>query len=178
MRRRSGSFPSLAFLDIPLKATPSPASTSSSETSLSSSSSPVTPISEWSYASLSHPDWPKSDTLFSPPSSRLSTATKTSSVIGSQASCYISDEDLLDLAQLPLYNDIRIPEHFAIYGYRSATGNTEETKSRDLPPVGLVQSLPASRKGVPSGGKKRRRSSPLKRRKMVLGMSPIPELSE
>ncbi|KAL9125587.1 MAG: hypothetical protein Q9217_005227 [Psora testacea] len=45
-------------MDVQLKTTPSPPSTSSSDIALSPTSSPVPPIADSSYASLSHPDWP------------------------------------------------------------------------------------------------------------------------
>ncbi|KAL9096803.1 MAG: hypothetical protein Q9163_006406 [Psora crenata] len=161
-------------MDIPLKATPSPPSATSSNNTLSPTSSPVAPIADPSYASLSHPDWPKSDTLSSATTSPLSTRARTSCVNGGQASCYISDEDLIDLEQLPLYNDIRVPEHFAAYGYGHRTTKVEENRSRDLPPVRLQQVLPPTRRTTSAAGK-RKRTVPSKKTKLVLGMSPIPE---
>ena len=104
----------------------------------------------------------------------------TSSVGGSQASCYISDEDLLDLAQLPLYNDIRVPEHFGVYAYGYPTTLSEKAKSLDLPPMGLVQSLPTAKRMTPGKGKRkrRRRSSPLEAGRLACGMTPILEVGE
>ena len=194
-RRRTGSFPSLAFSaawDIPLKATPSPPSTSSSTTSSASDicltpseSSPhsIPRMADSSYASLSHPDWPKSDTLSPVSSSSCLTSPKVnvSAISGSQASCYISDEDLLDLAQLPLYNDIRVPDQYAMYGYAGGLVARAE-EPREAPPMQVLGSHAhvgtSSIKKPVMPGKKRRRSSPLKRKRLVLGMSPIPELGE
>ena len=140
-------------------------------------------MADSSYASLSHPDWPKSDTL-SPVSSSSCLASpkvNVSAISGSQASCYISDEDLLDLAQLPLYNDIRVPDQYAMYGYGGAPAARAE-ELRVAPPMQVLGSHAhvgtSSMKKPVMLGKKRRRSSPLKRKRLVLGMSPIPELGE
>lgn len=140
-------------------------------------------MADSSYASLSHPDWPKSETLSPVSSSSSVTSPKVnvSAISGSQASCYISDEDLLDLAQLPLYNDIRVPDHYAMYGYGGGPVARVE-QLREAPPMQVLGSQAhvgaSSIKKPVMPGKKRRRSTPLKRKRLVLGMSPIPELGE
>lgn len=170
------TFPSLAFADamsIPFKSPLLPPSTTSSDFSLSSLSSasttstsssdscysPATPppsLSSSSFASCAYPDWPKRDIL-----------TPLSSFCGRQASSHISDGDLLDLEQLSLSHETRI------LAENTACIPWEATKQ---PPV-IMQSSPVMEKARPIP-KKRRRSSPLNRKKMVTGMSPIPEAPE
>lgn len=170
------TFPSLAFADamsIPSKSPLSPPSTTSCDFSLSSlssasttstsssdsCSSPATPppsLSSSSFASCAYPDWPKRDILI-----------PLSSFCGRQASSHISDEDLLDLEQLSLAQDTRmLAENTSCIPW-------EATKQ---PPV-VLQSSPVTEKARPIP-KRRRRSSPLNRKKMVTGMSPIPEAPE
>jgi len=90
--------------------------------------------------------------------------TPLSSFCGSQASSHISDEDLLDLEQVYLCDDVRIPAE------KTAGISWEATKQ---PPL-ISHSIPVQQKERPIP-KRRRRSSPLNRRKMVAGMSPIAE---
>ena len=179
-------FPSLAFssspMDIPLKATPSPPSTTSSTSSDSDylfpsnpsslSSSPASTVSSSSFTSLSHPDWPRTETLS--PSSHPSCSTP-----GGQASCYISDEDLLDLAQLPLWNDIRIPEHFASYGYGGNPALTAEAYSdtKELPPATISSQVQRPKKQMKPNGGRRRRSKEMRRKPLGI-MTPISESGE
>ena len=129
-------------------------STTSSELSLSSLSTSSS-LSSPSFASCAYPDWPKRDIL-----------SPISSTSGNQASSYISDEDLLDLAQLDLCNNRRVP-----------AGREEISWELTKQPPLVLHSLPVSQ-GASASPKRRRRSSPLKRRKMVRGMSPIAEAPE
>ena len=162
-RRR---FPSLAFADAitsSLKSPISQPSTTSSSPELSSS--PVTPpcsFSNPSFASCAYPNWPQRNIL----------SPSASSNCGSQANSYISDDDLLDLADLELIGDMRIPPNM-----RTDLISWEQTRQ---PPV-VLHSMPsvlaAARKAQPTL-KRRRRSSPLKRKKIVVGMSPIAEAPE
>lgn len=121
-------------------------------------------ISDSSFGSCAYPDWPKRDELSPTANAGLSP--------GSQASSYITDEDLLDLEQLPLFNDIRIPAQYPGYAIDLADFSLQALK----PPV-ILQTLPAPNIAPPIP-KRRRRSSPLKKRKMILGMSPIAEGAE
>ena len=155
-RRR---FPSLAFadaIDIPFKSPISQPSTTLSSPNLSLS--PLTPPSSFGspgFASCAYPDWPQRDILFP----------NDSSYCGSQGNSYISDDDLLDLAELELVGGMRVPR-------------TEISWEQTRQPPLVLHALPAvARKAQPTP-KKRRRSSPLKRKKMVLGMSPIAEAPE
>ena len=158
-RRR---FPSLAFADainIPFKSPISPPSTTSSSPNLSLS--PATPPSSFgspAFASCAYPDWPQRDNL----------SPADSSYCGSQANSYISDDDLLDLAELELVDGMRI----------APAMHTEISWEQTRQPPLVLHSLPAvARKAQPTP-KKRRRSSPLKRKKIVMGMSPIAEAPE
>ncbi|KAL9072916.1 MAG: hypothetical protein Q9161_003287 [Pseudevernia consocians] len=162
-RRR---FPSLAFADainIPFKSPISQPSTTSSSSNLSLS--PITPpfsFSNSSFASCAYPDWPQRDIL----------SPNASSYCGSPANSYISDDDLLDLEELELVGGMRIPSDM-----RTEFISWEQTRQ---PPL-VLQSMPSvpvlARKAQPTP-KRRRRSSPLKRKKVVLGMSPIAEAPE
>ena len=152
-------FPSLAFpdaIDIPFKSPISQPSTTLSSPNLSLS--PLTPPSSFGspgFASCAYPDWPQRDILFP----------NDSSYCGSQGNSYISDDDLLDLAELDLVGGMRVPR-------------TEISWEQTRQPPLVLNALPAvARKAQPTP-KKRRRSSPLKRKKMVLGMSPIAEAPE
>lgn len=166
-------FPSLAFagaMSIPFKSPISPPSTASSDFNLSPVSAASTTSSDFSlfsttppssayspsFASTAYPDWPKRDIL-----------SPLSSFCGSQASSHISDEDLLDLAQLDLCEDVAMP------GEKTAGISWEATKQ---PPL-VLQSVPVQQQMRPIS-KRRRRSSPLNKRKMVAGMSPIAEGAE
>lgn len=158
-RRR---FPSLAFADainIPFKSPISQPSTTSSSPNLSLS--PMTPPSSFgspAFASCAYPDWPQ----------RANLSLNNSSYCGSQANSYISDDDLLDLEELELIGGMRVAPAVR------AEISWEQTRQ---PPL-VLHSLPAvARKAQPTP-KKRRRSSPLKRKKIVLGMSPIAEAPE
>ena len=157
-------FPSLALgaMGLALKSGLSPPSTTSSDYSLSLATS-ASSLTSTSFASCAYPDWPKSNDL-SPASS---------STCGNQASSYISDDELLDLAQLDLYNNFRIPEGALPYQRQEEEISWESTKQ---PPL-VLQSMPSPQKTLPVS-KRRRRSSPFKRRKMVQGMSPIAEAPE
>ena len=188
--KRTVSYPSLAFsgsyaMDIPLKATPSPPSTSSSTSSDSNyafpsassslSSSPASSTSTSSFTSVSHPDWPQSDTLSSP-SSASAQAASCSANAGSQVSCRITDEDLEDLASLPLWNGIRVPEYYTGNGY----GNPQLTaaayaEERELPPTSLPSKPKKQMKSA--GGGRRRRSKEMKRKPLGI-MTPISESGE
>lgn len=162
-RRR---IPSLAFADainIPFKSPISQPSTTSSSPEFSLS--PITPPSSYSNpssASCAYPDWPQRDIL----------SPNTSSYCGSPPNSYISDDDLLDLAELELIGGMRIPSDM-----RTEFISWEQTRQ---PPL-VLHSLPSvpvvTRKAQPTL-KRRRRSSPLKRKKVVLGMSPIAEAPE
>ena len=157
-RRR---FPSLAFADainIPFKSPISQPSTTSSSPNLSLS--PMTPPSFGSpaFASCAYPDWPQRDNL----------SPNDSSYCGSQANSYISDDDLLDLAELELIGGMRIPPAMR------TDISWEQTRQ---PPL-VLHSLPGVTKKAQPAPKRRRRSSPLKRKKIVLGMSPIAEAPE
>ncbi|KAF6236220.1 hypothetical protein HO173_005850 [Letharia columbiana] len=156
-------FPSLAFADainIPFKSPISQPSTTSSSPEFSPS--PITPPSSFSspaFASCAYPDWPQRDIL----------SPKTTSNCGSQANSYISDDDLLDLAELELIGGMRIPSDM-----RTEFIPWEQTRQ---PPL-VLQSLPMVKRKAQPAPKRRRRSSPLKRKKVVLGMSPIAEAPE
>ncbi|CAF9926045.1 hypothetical protein IMSHALPRED_006854 [Imshaugia aleurites] len=154
--------PSLAFADainIPFKSLISPPSTTLC--SCDFSLSPITPPSSFgspAFASCAYPDWPQRDIL----------APNVPSYGGSKANSYISDDDLLDLAELELVGGMRIPTDM-----RAEFISWEQTRQ---PPL-VLQSLPVvTRRVQPTP--KRRRSSPLKRKKIVLGMSPIAEAPE
>ena len=168
-------YPSRALsgaINVPFKSSVSPPSTTStplemspvSSTSTSSSSSstsystPPSPSSGKSFASTAYPDWPKRNIL-----------TPLASFCGSQASSYISDEDLLDMERLELCGDIRVPAE------KVAGISWEATKQAPV----VLQSIPTYQpKGRPIP-KRRRRSSPLNRKKMTtVGMSPIAEAPE
>ncbi|CAF9933191.1 MAG: hypothetical protein ALECFALPRED_005499 [Alectoria fallacina] len=162
-RRR---LPSLAFADaisIPFKSQLSQPSTTSFSPDFSLS--PITPpssISSPAFASCAYPDWPQRDIL----------SPNASPYRGSTANSYISDDDLLDLAELELVGGMRIPSDL-----RTQFISWEQTRQ---PPL-VLQSLPSlpvvTRKARPTP-RRRRRSSPLKRRKVVVGMSPIAEAPE
>ncbi|CAD6569704.1 MAG: hypothetical protein ASARMPRED_003112 [Alectoria sarmentosa] len=98
-RRR---FPSLAFADaisIPFKSPLSQPSTTSISPDFSLS--PITPPSSFSspaFASCAYPDWPQRDIL----------SPNASPYCGSTANSYISDDDLLDLAELELAAATRV----------------------------------------------------------------------
>ena len=194
----------------------SPATPGSSNSPISPSellsSSPIAPFSSaasYSYASCAFPDWPKCDTLSPTPSCSPvdSALSNTSSVktdpafsclaASQQANSFISDEDLLDLATLPLYNNIRIPVEMLVAktpeSYADRVEERRKRKARGPQPI-----LPAEHKSSGKSGKqselavqqskdtnivvasmtrRRRRSSPLKRKKVFLGMSPIAEVA-
>ena len=164
-------YPSVAFsgvMNVPFKSPISPPSTTStpyqmspvSSTSSSSSSSsiasasPRSSVSGKSFASTAYPDWPKREIL-----------SPLASFCGSQASSHISDEDLLDLEHLELCDDFRIPAE------KTAGISWEATKQ---PPVVLQSAYTQQPKSRPSS-KRRRRSSPLNKKKATLGMTPIAE---
>ncbi|KAL2055689.1 hypothetical protein ABVK25_003933 [Lepraria finkii] len=141
----------------------SPVSPTSSTSSTSSdlSISPITPpssLSTSSYLNCATPDWPQRTLL-----------TPLASFCGSAANSYIPDEDLLDLSLDDLRNDTSVPT------YVEPEISWEETKQ---PPL-VLQSMPmVARRGAPPAPKRRRRTSPLARRKMTLAMSPIAESPE
>ena len=85
----------------------------------------------------------------------------------SQANSYISDDDLLDLADLELIGDMRIPPNM-----RTEFISWEQTRQ---PPV-VLQSLPS----VPEVAARKAQPTPKgrRRRKVVMGMSPIAEAPE
>lgn len=149
--------PQFAFMNpsgIPPKSLPSQPSTTSSNFSLSPST-PLFPNCNVS-ATCAYPSWPNRDFL-SPTSSPKSSYTNPHCM----GSSYVSDEDLLDLAQLDLYGDSRIP---------TVEIPWEATRQ---PPV-VIPSPPMQARPA----KKRRRSSPLKRSRPVKGLSPITEGTE
>lgn len=155
-------FPSLAFadaIDIPYKSPVSEPSTTSSYSHLSLS--PIMPPSSLSgpaFASCAYPHWPQRDTL----------SLNSRSYAGTQPNSRIPDEDLLDLAELELIDGMRI----------APAMRTEISWEQTRQPPLVLQSLPSVAKKAQPMLKKRRRSSPLKRKKMVLGMSPIAEAPE
>ena len=158
-------FPSLAFvgaIDIPFKSPVSKPSTTSTTSPYSNLSlSPITPPSSLSgpaFASCAYPSWPQRDNL----------SLNSPSYCGAQANSHISDDDLLDLAELELIDGMRIAP-----GMRTEI-SWEQTRQ---PPL-VLHSLPSVAKKAQPIPKKRRRSTPLKRKKMVLGMSPIAEAPE
>ena len=188
------AFPSLAFagaMTIPLKSPPSPPSTtvSPSDFSIKSPSRSMSPVSTAAYASCAFPSWPKSDIL-SPTASLTCSPASSSPYLGGaytgcQASSYITDEDLLDLATLPLYNNIRIPPELLIAAtpaHEVVFSEKRRPRSRRviLPEAVQLQSslLEVSAEPSTTSLKRRRRSSPLKRRKLVLGLSPVVEDAE
>ncbi|MCJ1266975.1 hypothetical protein MMC22_006860 [Lobaria immixta] len=158
--------PQSAFVNpmsIPLKSTLSPPSTTSNFSL--SPATPIFPICSPS-ATCAYPSWPNRDFL--------SSTTPTASPYGSgngSASSYVSDDDLLDLASLDLYGDSRVPAGMlAGLNQPIAAISWEATKQPPVrlpsPPLQKVQ------------GKKRRRGSPLKRKRPVTGLSPITEAPE
>ncbi|MCJ1463439.1 hypothetical protein MMC07_002046 [Pseudocyphellaria aurata] len=151
-------------MSIPLKSTLSPPSTTSSTFSLSPAT-PIFPVCSPS-ATCAYPSWPNRDFL-------SSTASNASPYGGGNwsASSYVSDDDLLDLAELELYGDSRVPAGM-VAGLNQLTAviSWEATKQ---PPVRLPS--PPLQKVQP---KRRRRGSPLKRKRPVAGLSPITEAPE
>ena len=144
-------------ISIPLKSLPSPPRTTSSRFSLS----PASPTSSTCKpsASCAFPSWPNRDVLFCPQN-----AFPTSPYNGASGpmSSYISDDDLLNLAELDLVENQRV--------LPPATVEIPWEATRQ-PPV-VVQA--ASIRRGPSTGK-RRRSSPRKQSRPVREMSIIVE---
>ena len=137
----------------------SPVSTVSSSSS-QYSFSPITPptsLSTSSFANCATPDWPNRNIL-----------APLGSYCGSQASLYISDEDFLDLDLQHLRTDSSVST------YMEPEISWEQTKQ---PPV-VMQALPQVAKKAAPVGQRRRRSSPLKKKKVALAMSPITEAQE
>ena len=151
-------------ISIPLKSVISPPSTApySGYFSLSPPTPPET-ISDTS-SSFGYPSWPTGPTLSGASPTCMSANPQ-------QKSSYISDEDLLDLEDLELRDNVRIP---AVGVNRLGEGQISWSATRQ-PPV-VLSSFPVA---PPTGaGKKRRKSSPLKRKRLVRGMSPIAEGQE
>ena len=134
----------------------SPVSSSSSQYSFS----PITPpssLSTSSFANCATPDWPNRDIL-----------APLGSYCGSHASLHIADEDFLDLDLQHLRTDSSVST------YEEPEISWEQTKQ---PPV-VLQAMPQVAKKPAPVGQRRRRSSPLKKKKVALAMSPITEAPE
>ncbi|KAL2044183.1 hypothetical protein N7G274_002888 [Stereocaulon virgatum] len=132
----------------------SSASSTSSDLSLSPIISPSS-LSTSSYLNCATPDWPQRTLL-----------TPLSSFCGSAANSYISDEDLMDLSLDDLCNDTSVQTCI------EPEISWEQTKQ---PPL-VLQSMPTvARRAPPPAPKRRRKTSPLARRKVTLAMSPIAE---
>ncbi|MCJ1278108.1 hypothetical protein MMC21_005922 [Puttea exsequens] len=149
--------------DMALSPVSSRSSTSSSSSGLSLSPDDVSPktppssLSSESFASCSHPSWPKRTIL-----------TPLSSFCGSQASSYISDEDLLALDEREL--------RAAADGVRVIDEEPEISweATRQAPLV--LQTLTfAQKRAAPRAQKRGRKSQVLKRSKMQSGLSPVLE---
>lgn len=152
-------------ISIPSKSLLSPPSTNSSNYSPSPSTliSPVCCPS----AICAFPSWPNRDYL-SPPLSSLAPSYSGSKTSGA-ASSFISDEDLLDLAELELYNGSRVPVGMLPDGW-NALNNEISWEATRQPPV-VVASPPQKA----SCAKGRRRSSPLKQKRPAKKLSTIKE---
>ncbi|KAI4181289.1 MAG: hypothetical protein L6R41_006704 [Letrouitia leprolyta] len=163
-RSLSPSPPSLSYssafanpIKIPLKSCLSPPSTTSSDFSSSPLTPPTPPSSSVSPQTVicAYPSWPAGDFLSSQPS----TFSHVTDSRGTQPSSRISDDDLLGLEELELFDGVRVPT--------SSTISWEATKQ---PPV-IIRS---TSKRPSAGGKKRRTSAPYRKRSMK-AMSPILE---
>lgn len=156
-------------VQINSKSTLSPPSTTSSPFSISPAS-PIFPISS-SSAICAYPSWPARDSL-SP------TSTPAKSCGGSNqtycGSSYISDDDLLDLEELDLYDGSRVPVGMFPRGFNGLLTNEISWEATRQPPVVLTSPLVQK----PQDPKKRRRGSPLKQKRQSKKLSPIKEGQE
>ncbi|KAL8898108.1 MAG: hypothetical protein Q9207_006869 [Kuettlingeria erythrocarpa] len=160
------SSPSSSFANpirIPLKSCLSPPSTSSLDLSLSPMTPPSSSVSPQTVI-CAYPSWPAGDFLSSQPS----TFSHITDSRGSAPSLRISDEDLLDLEELDLCGDMRVPKGTSL---PAPAISWEATRQ---PPV-VVRETP---KQSNMGGKKRRKTSAAFRRRSMKAMSPIPEAPE
>ncbi|KAL8758059.1 MAG: hypothetical protein Q9184_004039 [Pyrenodesmia sp. 2 TL-2023] len=148
---------------IPLKSCLSPPSTSSSDLSLSPITPPSSSVSPQTVI-CAYPSWPAGDFLSSQPS----TFSHMTDGRGNAPSLRISDEDLLDLEELDLCGDMRVPKGTL---QPAPAISWEATKQ---PPL-VVHSIP---KRPSMGGKKRSKTSAPFRRRSMKAMSPIPEAPE
>lgn len=162
-RSLSPSPPSLSYtggfanpIKIPLKSCLSPPSTTSSDLSFSPLTPPSASVSPQTVI-CAYPSWPAGDFLSAQPS----TFSHVTDNRGTQPSSRISDDDLLGLEELELFDGVRVPKTL------SSTISWEATKQ---PPV-VIRSTP---KRPSTGGKRRRPSAPYRKRSMK-AMSPILE---
>ncbi|MCJ1342534.1 hypothetical protein MMC31_000720 [Peltigera leucophlebia] len=155
-------------IHISSKSTLSPPSTTSSVFSISPAT-PIFPICSPS-AICAYPSWPARDCL-------SSTSTPANSCGGNKNYCgssYISDEDLLDLEELELYEGSRVPVGMFPGGLDGVLTNEISWEATRQPPVVLASTLVQQAQG----GKRRRRSSPLKQKRPSKKLSPIKEGQE
>lgn len=170
-RSLSPSPPSLSYpsrlanpISIPLKSCLSPPSTSSSNFSLSPVTPPSSPSVSPQTVICAYPSWPAGDFLSAHPS----TFSHITDGRGTSPSLRISDEDLLDLGELDLCGDMRVPKGMSM---ETRAISWEATKQ---PPV-VVRPTP---KAPSMNGKKTKRTSAGFRRRSVKAMSPILEAPE
>ena len=170
-RSLSPSPPSLTYsssfanpIRIPLKSRLSPPSTTLADQS--PSLSPLTPpssaVSPYTVI-CAYPSWPAGDFL----SAKASSLSHISAASDSLPSSRISDEDLLDLEELDLCGNMRVP-----IGMTSAIPEIP-WEATQQPPVVVISAPRRPSIGV---RRKRRRSSALKR--SIKALSPIPEIPE
>ena len=153
---------------ISSKSTLSPPSTTSSVFSISPAT-PIFPICSPS-AICAYPSWPARD--------RLSlTSTPANSCGGNKNYCgssYVSDEDLLGLEELDLYEGSRVPVGMFPGGLDGALANEISWEATRQPPVVLTSPIVQQAQGT----KRRRRNSPLKQKRPSKKLSPIKEGQE
>ncbi|KAL8998484.1 MAG: hypothetical protein Q9188_006092 [Gyalolechia gomerana] len=149
-------------IKIPLKSCLSPPSTTSSEFPFSPLTPPSSSVSPQTVI-CAYPSWPAGDFLSAQPS----TFSHVTDSRGSQPSSRISDDDLLGLEELELFEGVRVPKAMSL---TSSTISWEATKQ---PPV-VVRSTPKRQ----SAGGKKRRTSALYRKRSMKAMSPILEAPE
>ena len=176
-RSLSLSPPGLTFANpiaVPLKSLLSPPTTTD-YFSLSPATPPSCPFNSPNTNTIcAFPSWPVGDCL----SSTTSPTTSTSSYncANKPASSHISDEDLLDLEELELQGGMRIATGFPVMQMRDGYIPWEATRQ---PPVVIRLEEGRREKGRSNNHikpkNKRRKSSPLKERRMVTKMSPIAE---
>ncbi|KAL8782297.1 MAG: hypothetical protein Q9213_005490 [Squamulea squamosa] len=147
---------------IPLKSGLSPPSTTSAGHSFSPVTPPSSSVSPHTVI-CAYPSWPAGDFL----SAKASSFSHSSASKCNQPSSRISDEDLLDLEELDLYEGMRVPTTMSL---ATTEISWESTKQ---PPAVVCSSRPSI-----SAKRKRRRSSALHRKRSMKAMSPIAEIPE
>ncbi|KAL8939736.1 MAG: hypothetical protein Q9211_002606 [Gyalolechia sp. 1 TL-2023] len=149
-------------IKIPLKSCLSPPSTASADFPFSPLTPPSSSVSPHTVI-CAYPSWPAGDFLSAQPS----TFGHVTESRGSQPSSHVSDDDLLGLEELELFEGVRVPKAMTL---TSSSISWEATKQ---PPV-VVRS---TSKRPSAGGKKRRILAPYRNRSMK-AMSPILEAPE